>query len=230
LKNAVIELIKDVLLPEEKNLNRRFRTYHEKKRPYVILKWAQSADYFMDIDRASGGMGSFAISCEESRTLVHKWRSQEDAIMVGKNTVLIDDPELTTRLVQGKSPLRITLDKHMSIPEKRKLLCDGHPTLIYTSLESGKKGALEYHHLTFKEDVFPDVLNDLYRREIQSILVEGGRSLIDSILKTGLWDEARVFTSKNELQGGLKAPTMPLEPTASELVGTDKLDFYRRNQ
>ncbi|HAW52277.1 MAG TPA: bifunctional diaminohydroxyphosphoribosylaminopyrimidine deaminase/5-amino-6-(5-phosphoribosylamino)uracil reductase RibD, partial [Flavobacteriales bacterium] len=190
LQSAGIEVKKEVLLSDEMNLNRRFRTYHEKKRPYVILKWAQSADHFMDAERTAGEKGSVVISSEESRKLVHLWRSQEAAIMVGTNTVLNDNPKLTTRLVKGKNPLRIALDRDMKIPADSKILSDGNPTLIYTSRESGKKGAAEFQKIDFAGDVFTDVLNDLYDREIQSVLVEGGHVLLESILSSGLWDEA----------------------------------------
>lgn len=230
LRDVGIEVEIDVLISEEQELNRRFRTFHEKKRPYVILKWAQSADHFMDIDRSSGEKGSVNISSEESRKLVHKWRSEEDAIMVGTNTVINDNPELTTRMVEGKNPLRISLDKSQRIPVSSKILNDGIATLIYTTSNSRIDGPVEYHQLNFNEDVFSDILKDLYRREIQSLIIEGGQTLLMSIFKSGLWDEARVFTSPNELKSGLQAPRLEIQPFSSESLGRDKLEYFRRNQ
>lgn len=228
LRSAGREVITGISTAEEEFLNRRFRTYHEKKRPYVILKWAQSQDGFMDIDRSNGLTGQFKISSDASQRLLHKWRSEEQAIMVGTNTVLNDDPSLTVRLVEGQNPLRIILDLKSRLPQSLKVFNDGIRTLAYTLEEKDKMNNVEYVRIKSGKDTLVEVLNDLWKREIQSIIVEGGQKLLKSFIDADLWDEARVFQSQLEINSGLKAPKIEQDAYSSMDLGPDKYVRYFR--
>lgn len=217
LKDAGIEVETGLLEKEARLQNKRFFTQIEKKRPYVILKWAQTADGFV----ARGDYSSKWISNSSSRQLVHKWRAEEDAIMVGKNTAKYDDPALNVRDWVGKNPLRLVIDSKLELPNSLKLFDEAVPTICYNTLKSEEKGTLEYVKLNqgFKVE---DILEDLYRRTIQSVIIEGGSYLLNKFFASELWDEARVFTSSNKFGSGIAAPipTTPVSETIEILEDT----------
>ncbi len=198
LKAAGIDVKVGVLEEQARWLNRRFFTYNEKKRPYIILKWAQTADGFMDIPRTSASpRASVPISSQEAHILVHKWRAHEQAIMVGTNTVINDDPSLTVRLWYGKNPVRICTDFSSRIPSGSKIFDNSAETIC---LKDEKFRNLD------------NLINYLYGRQIQSLLVEGGATLLKAFMEKNLWDEIRIFMAKKLFLRGLKAPSFYGKP------------------
>lgn len=210
-----------------KKLNKRFFTFHEKKRPYIILKWAQTADGFIDVKRKEESTSKpIQISNSDSKKLLHLWRSQEQAIVIGTNTALLDNPQLTVREVDGKNPLRITVDKWLRIPREFHLFDQSTPTIIFTSVDEPSKNNLEYVKIDFEKPVIPQILDELYKRNIHSLMVEGGELFLNSFIDEGLWDAARVFISEKELGKGVNAPILKQNPVVRENISGDKLLFY----
>ncbi|UKN01746.1 bifunctional diaminohydroxyphosphoribosylaminopyrimidine deaminase/5-amino-6-(5-phosphoribosylamino)uracil reductase RibD [Paracrocinitomix mangrovi] len=209
LKNAGREVIVGVLEKESLELNRRFFTFHNKKRPYVILKWAESKDGFVDINRDNGEKGTFWITQPETKQLVHKWRHEEAGILVGFNTVINDDPELTVREFEGNSPTRFYLDKKGIIETSRYKI---HNDLAST--------------YAIQSTQVKDILAEIYSKEIQSIIVEGGANTLQKFLDSGLWDEARVITGIGNIEKGLKAPKIDKKPSNSFYFGKDLVTTY----
>ena len=222
LREQGITVIEDILKNEAQFLNRRFITFHEKKRPYVILKWAETADGF--ISRQDGT--SKWISGPESRKLVHQWRSEEQAILVGTRTALADNPALTVRDAIGKNPLRIVIDRANILPRDLLLWNQEAKTLCFTDKIRQPYRAEEVIALD-KKDVISQILNTLYQRGVISVIIEGGADTINRLLDAELWDEARVFKSKNEFGTGIKAPN--ISGTRNSLsVGADQLFIINR--
>jgi diaminohydroxyphosphoribosylaminopyrimidine deaminase/5-amino-6-(5-phosphoribosylamino)uracil reductase len=227
LEEAGIEVRSGILEDECKKLNKRFFTFHEKKRPYIILKWAQSADGFIDIKRDEENKGiPIQISNSDSKKLLHLWRSQEQAIMVGTNTALLDNPRLTARGVEGKNPLRITIDKWLRIPKYYNLFDQTTPTIIFTAMDTESKINLEYVKIDFEKAIIPQILNELYNRKIQSLIVEGGERILNNFIDLDLWDSARVFIAEKKLLKGVNAPVLNAQPVVRENISGDKLLFY----
>lgn len=227
LEKTGIDVKVGILEDECKKLNKRFFTFHEKKRPYVILKWAQTADGFIDAKRNEENTSKpIQISNSDSKKLLHLWRSQEQAIMIGTNTALLDNPQLTVREVKGKNPLRITVDKWLRIPKHFNLFDKTTPTLIFTSVNEPSQNNLEFVKIDFEKAVIPQVLDELYKRNIQSLIIEGGENILNSFIDSGLWDSARVFISEKTLGKGVNAPVMKQSPVVKENISGDKLLFY----
>lgn len=207
-------------------LNRRFITFFTKKRPYVILKWAQSADGFIDHVRSVENQLPAGISSEESLVLSHKWRSQEAAILVGTNTVLADDPQLTVRKTEGKNPVRVTFDRRGRIPNTAKILDGIAPTIVFNADKNYTTEWAEYVRIDFDENPLEHALAELHYRNLQSVLVEGGAAILREFLKTGLWDEARVFHSPKNLGGGIAAPEFNFPLDHKFTSGNDTVKIY----
>lgn len=221
LRNAGIEVETGLLEQEARWQNRRFFTQIEKQRPYIILKWAQTSDGFV----ARGDFSSKWISGSQSRQLVHKWRAEEDAILVGKNTALYDNPSLNVRDWVGKNPVRIVLDSILELPENLKLFDQSIPTICFNSKKSETKENLEFVNLG--DNFSPaDILKELNTRKIQSLIVEGGSKVLSGFIDSGLWDEARVFTGKAKFETGIPAPTLNQNPTETLHIGEDLLTIY----
>lgn len=224
LTEAGINVTVGVSEDDCKKLNKRFFTFHKKKRPYIILKWAQTADGFIDVKRSEENPGkAMQISNPESQQLVHQWRGQEQAIIVGTNTALLDNPQLTVRHLQGKNPLRITIDKWLRIPKQYHLFDKSTPTLIFTAVDEPSETFLEYIKIDFEKAIIPQILNELFHRSIQSLIVEGGEQLLNSFIETGAWDEARVFISDKKIEKGINAPVLKIKPISKENISNDKL-------
>lgn len=204
LQNAGIEVHTGVLEKNCVDLNKRFFNFHQKFRPYIILKWAQSFN---------GKIGSrsderILISNEYSNRLVHKWRSEEAAILVGTNTALQDDPSLTTRLWQGKNPVRIVIDKEMKLPSTLKIFNAETRTIIYNLTKNSIDENLIFIKLE-KENFIEQILHSLFEMNIQSVLVEGGAKTLQSFIDAGLWDEARVITNETLIiENGIASPEL----------------------
>ena len=218
LKEAGIEVLTKVLEKECRAINKRFFTFHEKKRPYVILKWAQTSDgYVAPLNQKE----PLWISSPESKTLVHLWRSQEQAILVGRKTAELDNPLLTTREVEGKNPIRIVLDRELSLNKDLLIFNDDAPTLVVNDkLSSDNHLKIDFNNLA------PSLLKELHSRNIQSIIIEGGAQTLNTFIDAKVWDEARVFTSKKTLEKGVQSPLIQSVINHSEIVGDDKLTYF----
>lgn len=221
IKNAGIEVKTGVLEKEARQQNRRFFTQIEKLRPYVILKWAQSSDGFM----AREDYSSKWISGTRSRQLVHKWRVEEDAILVGKNTAFYDNPSLNVRDWVGKNPVRIILDSNLELPENIHLFDRSIPTICFNSKKSETKENLEFVNLGDNFSI-SDILKELNSRKIQSLIIEGGSKVLSGFIESGLWDEARVFTGKARFNSGIPAPKLNQNLTETLSIGEDILTIY----
>jgi diaminohydroxyphosphoribosylaminopyrimidine deaminase/5-amino-6-(5-phosphoribosylamino)uracil reductase len=231
LRKAGIDVELGVLKKECFELNKRFFTFHKQKRPYIILKWAESQDGFLDIKRDAGTpIGPNWISNPISRMLVHKWRSVEQAIIVGTNTVIYDNPKLDTRLWPGKSPLRVILDKKNRIGPSSHVFDDKIPTLVFSKREPVSKNNTEYIHFEDDTDDLMLVLNNLYERNIQSLIVEGGQRLLKSFIHQNLWDEARVFKGSKDFKEGIPAPSIHATFRANKRILNDTLIIYYNNK
>jgi diaminohydroxyphosphoribosylaminopyrimidine deaminase / 5-amino-6-(5-phosphoribosylamino)uracil reductase len=223
LRDAGIEVIENILADEGRVLNRRFFTFIEKQRPYIILKWAQTADGFM----AREDYSSKWISNEQSRQLLHKWRAEEDAVIVGSNTAKHDNPQLNVRDWKGRDPLRIVVDRKLSIPKTLHLFDAAQRTVCYNLLKNESNPNLEFVKVS-EENFMNDLLKDLHGRGIQSLIVEGGATLLNLFIQAGLWDEARVFESNKKFDKGIKAPDFSVEAIEQVSIADDKL-FYFKN-
>ncbi len=222
LRDAGIEVIEGVLEAEGLFLNRRFFTFHQQKRPYIILKWAQSADGFFTKDNHH----KHWITGELSRRLVHRWRAEEQAILVGYRTVLADNPELTVRHWEPQNhPLRIILDRDNTLPMDSKVFNDAAPTLL---LSAKHRVDLPVQQLIgpWKDGLPAQLFHILHERNIQSIIIEGGVATLEAFIALGWWDEARVFTGAAHFASGIAATILPVVPIATETIGLDQLDTY----
>jgi diaminohydroxyphosphoribosylaminopyrimidine deaminase/5-amino-6-(5-phosphoribosylamino)uracil reductase len=203
LQAAGIETIVGVLEDECKWLNRRFFTRVQKQRPYVILKWAQTADEFFAPDDNQ----QFWITGPESRKLVHQWRSQEDAILVGKNTVAIDNPQLNVRYGDGRSPKRVVIDRRLELKPDLNVFDQSVETLVFNGVKTDVAGKNKYIALEDFDRYVPQyILYQLYLQDIQSVIIEGGAYTLNAFIDAGVWDEARIFTGEATLTTGIKAP------------------------
>jgi len=228
LRKAGCDVVVGVLERESRELNRRFFTFHEKKRPYIVLKWAQSADGFIDVHRTKDmPISPLWITNEAARQLVHKWRTEEDAIWVGTNTAEKDNPKLNVRDWAGKNPLRIVLDKSLRLDPQLALFDGTLPTLVFTEKSAQNFDNVEFVKLNFDKNLLQSILNQLYLRNIQSVFVEGGSKLIESLITENLWDEARVFTGNRTFGSGLKSPHFTPQPIVCEEFGNSRLRYYR---
>lgn len=229
LRNAGIIVTVGELEDEAKFLNRRFVTFHAQNRPYVILKWAQTADSFIDIDRSDPDLKTEDnwISGQELKVLVHKWRAQEMGILVGRKTVENDNPELTVREWEGKNPVRIILANREIDEHKYQVFNAEAETWVIQPFKEGNSDMAHYIRLPELKNNAQNILELLYQRFIFSLIIEGGRETFDMFIESGLWDEARVITGAKKFTKGLKAPDLP-EATLirTETHGSDSLKIY----
>lgn len=205
LRRAGIEVTIGVLEEECRHLIRRFITFNTLKRPYITLKWAESADGFIDIRRTEGK--PVILSSPLSSMLVHKKRAEHDAILVGRRTALLDTPSLSTRNWYGKSPVRLVIDKDLTLPENLELFNGKIRTLVFTQKTTGQLNQqTEYIQLDFTQDILPQIMEILYQNKLQSLLVEGGSILLQSFIDAELWDEAYIEKTPFHLDDGIQAP------------------------
>lgn len=221
LKAAGIEVDSGVCENEAKDQNIRFNTFFQKNRPYIILKWAQTKDGFI----ARSDFSSKWISNSLSRQLVHKWRTEEDAILIGKNTAIYDNPRLTSRDWKGESPLRIVLDRQKALDQNLNLFTDKQPTLVYTLQAPEVIKQTEWIQLN-ENQFLENVLADLHQRKIQSLIIEGGSTTLQAFIVEGIWDEARVFIGNNTFKEGISAPKLNIEATSETKILEDRLMTY----
>lgn len=226
LKNAGIQVFTGIMEEEGRELNRRFFTYHEKKRPYIILKWARTKDGFISLNPPFKKEENW-ITSPQSKKLVHQWRAQEPAIMIGTNTAILDNPELTVRLVEGENPLRVVIDEKLQIPLSNHVFSPETETMVFTSLKAQNQGKVTYYKIDFSKNILPAVLEALYQKRILSVIVEGGAHLLNSFIEDGLWDEARIFTGNKFFKAGLRSPLIKGKQFLVEESGSDELVFLR---
>ncbi|MEO8885179.1 MAG: bifunctional diaminohydroxyphosphoribosylaminopyrimidine deaminase/5-amino-6-(5-phosphoribosylamino)uracil reductase RibD [Mucilaginibacter sp.] len=220
LEAAGIKVITGVLEEECRWLNRRFFTRVQKHRPYIILKWAQTADGFF----APEDKKQYWITGPETHKLVHQWRGEEDAILVGKNTAAIDNPQLNVRFGVGKNPKRVIIDRRLELDSSMHIFDETVETFIFNEIETTIKGKNKYIALEDFDRFVPQyILYQLYLQDIQSIIIEGGAFTLNSFIEAGLWDEARIFTGRNNLINGIKAPQVNGDVNEEHLSGNDKL-------
>lgn len=224
LRAAGVEVTTGVLEADCLELNRRFITFQTERRPYVILKWAQTRNgYFAPPDGSR-----YWITSPLSRRLVHRWRSEEDAVMVGYRTALADDPQLTVRDWTGRNPLRIVIDRDLSLPPHLKLFDSSQKTVVFNARKTDVQGEVHYLEVENFDHYLPQFsLYQLYLMDIQSVIIEGGAATLNEFISSNLWDEARILTAPTDLPGGLIAPRIYGTLTAEKQIGTDRLQVYR---
>lgn len=210
LREAGIDVTVGILEKECYIINRRFFTYHEKKRPYIILKWAQSQDGFI-APLEKNEQKPVWITNQYSRQLVHKWRSEEQAILVGANTVIVDNPSLTTRDWEGTSPIRVVIDVQGNLTKDFAVFNNHSRTITIDTLDP------------------QEICKTLYKENIQSVIIEGGSKTLARFIESSFWDEARIFTGPIHLKDGIKAPVLSktFMPLDSKIIQGDVLAFYK---
>ena len=226
LKAAGMSVLQGVLEQECKQLNKRFFTFHTRHRPYIILKWAESADGKI----AANGTERLLISNEQTNRLVHKWRSEEASILVGTNTALFDDPELTTRYWNGPSPIRLVIDMDLRLPASLKLFNEKQRTVVFNTVKHEESDNLAYYQITEDVNLVHQIVNALYQLKIQSVLVEGGARLLQSFIDEELWDEVKIIKNeKLRINNGLAAPELELEnPVEQMKIVDDSIRVYSK--
>lgn len=225
LENAGIDVVSGFLEKNCRHLNKRFFTFHEKKRPYLILKWAESLDGFMDKDFQPIQIGNSL-----TKQFVHDLRSKEHAILIGTQTALNDNPSLTTREVVGRNPVRILIDFDLKVPENFKIFNTEAKTLIFNSEKNFEKENLKFIKVE-KENFLNDLMKKLYGEQIQSVLIEGGSFTLQKFMEADLWDEIIIIKNENlALNNGTKSPKVLLNPTKIQTYRDNKIHFYRKNE
>ena len=232
LMEAGCDVVVGILAAECDNLNKRFFTFHTKKRPYIILKWAETSDGFIAPDKAkrSEEPEPVWITNELSRQLVHKQRAIEHAILVGTRTVLDDDPSLTTRDWSGNSPIRIILDRDLSIRKIASVFNDEAEILVISEKTKGKSANISYAKANFSENVAQQICDILYDNNIQSVIIEGGAKTIQTFVDAQLWDEASVYVGNITFGSGLKAPKISnRKDSEMKITNNQLLSFINKN-
>ena len=223
MKNAGIDVKIGIMEKESRDLNKRFFTFHEKKRPYIILKWAENKDGFIAPENQTE---PFWMTSSKSKILVHKWRSEEDSILVGRITAEKDNPYLTVREVQGENPIRIVIDKDLKLSTDLNLFDSDAKTIIFNTLKTQEISNNYFIKINFN-NLIKNILQELHKQNIQSIIIEGGSNTLQSFIDVKLWDEARIFTANKELVEGLKAPIITGKTMEETEVRGDKLTYYK---
>ena len=224
MRDAGVDVAVGLLENEARYINRRFFTFHTEKRPYIILKWAETQDGYIDKKRTDNDTGINWITTPAAKRLTHKWRGEEQAILVGRNTVETDNPTLTCRDYLGKNPLRCVIDPHLKTDLASNIYSKEAPTVIFNYKRNDQTDRCEYVKVR-KKFVHQDIMKHLCNRNIQSIIVEGGMFTLNSFIDANLWDEARVYIGKKFFKEGIPAPQLKKESTAIHPIGDDALHF-----
>ena len=224
LMDAGIETISGILEDECRELNKRFFTYHEKKRPYIILKWAESNDGFIDKD-----FKPTKISNELASQFVHQIRSEEHAILVGTQTALNDNPCLTTRLIEGRNPVRILIDFELKVPKDFKIYNHEAPTLVFNQEKDSEEENIKFIKIS-KENFLEELMQKLYENQIQSVLIEGGSKTLQTFIDANLWDETIIIKNENlTLENGTKTPKFEGSLIEEKVFRDNKVLFFKNN-
>ncbi len=231
LKKNGHEVVLGILEKESRELNRRFFVFNEKQRPYIILKWAQTRDGFIDlIRRPNAPIRPHWITDEVTRTLVHKWRTEEDAILVGTNTAMKDNPKLNVRDWQGKNPVRIVLDRKLRLRRQLSLFDQKIKTLVFNSQKNETIKNIKYIKISFTDnnnELIEQILEKIHKERIQSVIIEGGSQVLKSFIDSGYWDEARVFIGTKLFKKGVAAPVFDHNYTQKINFSGSDLLIYR---
>jgi len=219
LRDAGVTVHEGILEPECSFLNRRFMTTHRERRPYIILKWAQTSDGFI----APKSEEPFWITCDQSRALVHQWRAQEMGILVGWRTAAQDNPLLTVRLASGDNPVRIVLDRSLSLDPSLNVFGSEAPTLHFNTVRAGAQGSVERILIDNASWSIASICSRLAESKVTSVIVEGGAATIRSFIEAQMWDEARIFTAPASFSDGIKAPSLSGVLAGDSQVGSDRL-------
>lgn len=231
MKNAGINVTVGILEKESKEINKRFFTFHEKKRPYIILKWARTIDGFIDFERtANTPTQPNWITDEYARMLVHKWRTEEASIMVATNTAEKDNPKLNVRDWAGNQPIRIVIDRTLRLNKYLHLLDGSQRTLVFTEKKQKDIDNIEYIQITFNQDFYANLFKVLYEKETQSVFIEGGAKFLQNLIDNNYWDEAREFIGNIKFITGIKSPQIKTQATKQIDVSGNKLYFYKNNK
>lgn len=224
LEQAGIEVMTGVLEKEAMDLNNRFFCFHQQNRPYIILKWAQSSDGFI----AGISEDRLLITHEQTNRLVHRWRSEEAAILIGTETAIKDNPSLTNRYWLGRSPLRLVIDKHLRLPDNLIMFRDGNPVIIFNEQKNDQQGELRFVKINTDQSFIDQLFVYCYQNGVQSILVEGGAKLLQSFIDADQWDEARIITNTTlQVGSGLPAPMIKSTPMVHSFTSmTDQINMY----
>jgi diaminohydroxyphosphoribosylaminopyrimidine deaminase/5-amino-6-(5-phosphoribosylamino)uracil reductase len=226
LEDAGIDVTIGILENEAQFVARRFFTFHQKNRPHVLLKWAETANGFLDKLRTSSDLKSLNISCDESNVYTHELRAAEHAIMVGTETALLDDPSLSVRNAAGSDPIRIVLDRTLRLPKNLRLFSDGRPTIVLNEIKSDEDGSIRF--VKPNDWKLSTILNQLHALQIQSIIVEGGAKLLSSFILEKLWDEVHCIRSIEVVaENGPLAPTIKASIQKQFRSGTDSITVYQ---
>lgn len=230
MKDSGVDVQTGILEKEYRCINRRFFTFFEKKRPYIILKWAQSQDGFIDYERTCDTPEIHWISSTFNKTLVHKWRSEEMGILVGANTIIKDNPQLTNRLWAGKNPIRIVLQSENNLPANANIFNNEAHTIIFgTAPKSKEYPNVEFIYINSPDNFLEKVLMQLYDKKILSIIVEGGQKTLQQFINKGLWDEARIITGNILFKNGIRAPEFNARTKSEEIIGGNLLQTFFNN-
>lgn len=224
LRNNGVEVIESILESEAQYLNRRFFTFHQKQRPYIILKWAQTTDRFI------GHRGQRTkITNENTNKITHQWRHEESAIWVGFNTVQVDNSELNVRTWKGKNPIRIVFDANCALSQDLKIFNNSAPTFIFNTLKNETQNLIQWIKIN-QENYLQNILNFLHTQNVLSVIIEGGTKLLQQFIDQNLWDEARVITANFQLYDGVHAPSLPENILHHSLtqIQQDRIAIYHR--
>ena len=220
-----------VLEEECVELNKRFFTFHNKKRPYIILKWAESQDGFLAPEKdVNHDRKPFWITNQYSRQLVHKWRSEEQAILAGTQTIIDDNPKLNARDWKGNNPVRVVLDQNNRISKDSFVFDESVKTIVFTKSENNISSENTiFETIDFTKNTIAQILAVLHQNQIQSIIIEGGAQTLQSFINENCWDEARIFIGTNIFEKGTKAPFLPKRNTKKTQIGNDELIYVRNH-
>ena len=227
LQEAGANVIVGILEKECYELNQRFFTFHEKKRPYIILKWAETQDGFI-APLQKEEQKPVWITNLNSRQLVHKWRTEEQAILVGTQTVIDDNPKLNARDWEGNNPVRVVIDQNHRIPKTAHVFDNQTKTIVFSNKKSTP--SLEntfFEVIDFQQNIAQQLADKLFQHQIQSVIIEGGAQTLQTFIDANLWDEARVFIGNCTFEKGVKAPILNTSPFKKEKIGTDELLIIR---
>ena len=219
MRNAGIDVKVGIMKKESRDLNKRFFTFHEKKRPYIILKWAESKDGFIAPENQTE---PFWMTSSKSKILAHKWRSEEDAILIGRITAEKDNPYLTVREVTGVNPIRLVIDKDLKLSKNINLFNSESETIIFNKIKSENNSDNKYKKINFN-NLINNILVELYKQKIQSVIIEGGTTTLQSFIEESLWDEARIFTTDIKLENGVESPSIKGRNLSEIEIDTDLL-------
>lgn len=223
IQDAGIEAVSGILEKECIDLNKRFFTYHEKKRPYIILKWAESGDQFLDKNFQPTSISNSLVN-----QFVHQLRADEHAILVGTQTALNDNPSLTVRNVKGENPVRILIDFDLKVPQDFRLYSNKARTLIFNSAKEEVVNNIHFIKIE-KENFLQNLMDALYKEQIQSVIIEGGRFTLQEFINENLWDEAIIIKNKNlKLENGTKSPEFNFIPNKVENFRDNLIQFYKQ--